>query len=182
MEHTSVCLHNKIELKDRILLFDGDSVYYPNNIDKLIANNGRYVTELTDEIKQYNKLVSSSQRFEVKTDCQQFEINWNIPDYYKTLDVQQYVFDQHIKLTGDCSDTDVQLRDQRLITELIMFKKRNLFPFLQGLIWVINSLLENDIVWGVGRGSSVASYLLYVIGVHDVDSFEYQLDINDFFH
>jgi DNA polymerase III alpha subunit len=37
-------------------------------------------------------------------------------------------------------------------------------------------------VWGIGRGSSVSSYVLYVLGVHDVDSYAYDLDIGDFLH
>ena len=29
---------------------------------------------------------------------------------------------------------------------------------------------ENNIVWGVGRGSPVASYVLFLIGVHRINS------------
>jgi DNA polymerase III alpha subunit len=39
---------------------------------------------------------------------------------------------------------------------------------------------SNNIVWGVGRGSSVASYVLYLLGVHKVDSIKYGLDIREF--
>jgi len=39
---------------------------------------------------------------------------------------------------------------------------------------------KNNLVWGVGRGSSVSSYLLYLIGVHKVDSYKYRLDIKEF--
>jgi DNA polymerase III alpha subunit len=39
---------------------------------------------------------------------------------------------------------------------------------------------ENNIVLGVGRGSSVASYVLYLLGVHRVDSLKYDLDIKEF--
>ena len=39
---------------------------------------------------------------------------------------------------------------------------------------------ENNIVLGVGRGSSVASYILYLLGIHKVDSLAYNLDIKEF--
>jgi DNA polymerase III alpha subunit len=39
---------------------------------------------------------------------------------------------------------------------------------------------KNKIVWGVGRGSSVASYVLFLIGIHKVNSLKYNLDIKEF--
>ena len=40
---------------------------------------------------------------------------------------------------------------------------------------------EKNSSWGVGRGSSVSSYCLYLIGIHMVDSIKYNLDIQEFF-
>jgi DNA polymerase III alpha subunit len=37
-----------------------------------------------------------------------------------------------------------------------------------------------DIIWGVGRGSSVASYVLYIIGIHRINSIQYDLDYKEF--
>ena len=56
---------------------------------------------------------------------------------------------------------------------------RNLFPVLKVLIYIIDTMRKNNLVWGIGRGSSVASYVLYLIGVHKVDS-KYNLDIKEF--
>ena len=39
---------------------------------------------------------------------------------------------------------------------------------------------DNQVIWGVGRGSSVASYVLYLIGIHKIDSMYYDLPINEF--
>ena len=39
---------------------------------------------------------------------------------------------------------------------------------------------ENNLIWGVGRGSSVASYVLYKLGVHRIDSIFYDLDPGEF--
>jgi DNA polymerase III alpha subunit len=47
--------------------------------------------------------------------------------------------------------------------------------------YIVDTLRKNQIVWGVGRGSSVASYALYLIGVHKIDSVKYDLPIGEFF-
>ena len=51
----------------------------------------------------------------------------------------------------------------------------------QFLIYFVDTLRANNVVWGVGRGSSVASYVLFIIGVHKIDSVKYKLPINEFF-
>ena len=38
----------------------------------------------------------------------------------------------------------------------------------------------NNVVWGLGRGSSTASYILYLLGVHKIDSLYYDLPIEEF--
>jgi hypothetical protein len=49
---------SKTELSDRTLYYDGDSVVSPNQVVELIDKGFKdlYVTELTEEIKQYNRL------------------------------------------------------------------------------------------------------------------------------
>jgi DNA polymerase III alpha subunit len=49
------------------------------------------------------------------------------------------------------------------------------------MIYLVDVMRENSVVWGVGRGSSVASYVLYLIGVHKIDSVKYNLDFKEFF-
>ena len=69
---------------------------------------------------------------------------------------------------------------ERISIELEMYRTRNLYPILQVLIYIIDTMRKHDIVWGVGRGSSVASYVLYILGIHKVDSLKYNLDIKEF--
>jgi len=45
---------------------------------------------------------------------------------------------------------------------------------------MVDTFRKNNVVWGVGRGSSVSSYVLYLLGVHRVDSIKYKLNINEF--
>jgi len=55
-----------------------------------------------------------------------------------------------------------------------------MFDLLIYLKYLVDTLRSQNIVWGVGRGSSVASYCLYLIGVHKVNSMQYNLDIHEF--
>jgi DNA polymerase III alpha subunit len=61
-----------------------------------------------------------------------------------------------------------------------LFQERNMFDLLRFLVYIVDVMREHDIVWGVGRGSSVASYVLYLIGIHKIDSIFYDLDIEEF--
>lgn len=95
---------------------------------------------------------------------------WFMPDKYKALDVLAHV----ISL---CS---TQAEIERVNKEYELFKERELDDVLRFFIYLVDYLRENSIVWGVGRGSSVASYILFLIGVHKIDSMRYSLDIKEF--
>ena len=60
------------------------------------------------------------------------------------------------------------------------YGKRDMHNLLRYMIYLVDFMRENNIVWGVGRGSSVASYVLYLIGVHKIDSIQYDLDWTEF--
>lgn len=96
--------------------------------------------------------------------------NWYMPERYKDLDIAEYVL-------GLCN-SDVEL--QRCGKELMLFQERNLFNLLRYLVYLVDVMRENRVIWGVGRGSSVASYVLYKLGVHRVDSLYYDLDPEEF--
>jgi len=96
--------------------------------------------------------------------------NWFIPkDYCPNLVEILYSQCQTLEQT------------QRVDRELELFIKHGMYDVLHVMKYVVDTLRENNIVWGVGRGSSVASYVLYLIGVHKVDSIKYNLPIEEFF-
>jgi DNA polymerase III alpha subunit len=70
---------------------------------------------------------------------------------------------------------------ERVVEELRLFDKHDMIPVLKTMKYVVDTLRANNVVWGVGRGSSVASYVLFIIGVHKIDSVKYKLPINEFF-
>jgi len=96
--------------------------------------------------------------------------NWRMPKEYKDLDIAAYVL-------GLCKE---EHELQRVGEELILYQERDLFDLLRYLKYLIDTLRKNNIVWGVGRGSSVASYVLFLIGVHKIDSLYYNLNIDEF--
>jgi len=96
--------------------------------------------------------------------------NWYMPDDYKQLDIAEYVL----------SLCTTQEELQRCGTELLMYQDRNLFNLLRYLKYLVDTMKENNIIWGVGRGSSVSSYILYKMEVHKVDSMFYNLDVGEF--
>ena len=168
------------ELNGRTLWYDGDSTVNPDKIIELLSTGmpvkGMCVDEITSEIEQYNRIVGLDERIKTKVDIRDLDFEWNIPREYKSIDVGSYVTHLCDKLcTGVNHTRTIRIRD-----ELLLYNKLGLMDVLRVLIYVINTLRTHNIVWGVGRGSSVASYILYLIGVHDIDSIKYDLDITDF--
>lgn len=95
---------------------------------------------------------------------------WFMPDDYKQLDIADHVL-------GLCQTPD-QL--QRAGQELLLYQERGLFDLLRYLKYLVDTLKQNRVIWGVGRGSSVASYVLFLLGVHKIDSMFYDLDPTEF--
>ena len=101
------------------------------------------------------------------------EINskhWFIPNDY-CPNLVEFLYSQ-------CTTTE---QTQRVDQELELFIKNGMYDLLHVMKYVVDTLRENNVVWGVGRGSSVASYVLHLIGVHKIDSVKYNLPIEEFF-
>ncbi|NJO62370.1 MAG: hypothetical protein HC836_30345 [Richelia sp. RM2_1_2] len=65
------------------------------------------------------------------------------------------------------------IEKDRVLTELNLFRERNMEMVLRSLIFLVDLMRNNNVVWGVGRGSSCASYCLFLIGIHKVDAIKY---------
>jgi len=95
--------------------------------------------------------------------------NWFMP--------KNYCFDLIDYLYSLCKNDE---QTTRVTEELELFKKHNMLELLCYLKYLVDIMREHKIVWGVGRGSSVSSYILYLIGVHKIDCLKYNLDIKEF--
>ena len=96
--------------------------------------------------------------------------NWFMPKEYKEFDIAKYVLNL-------CTH---QAEIQRAGKELLLFEKRGLLVLLQYMKYLVDTMRKHDIVWGVGRGSSVSSFVLFLIGIHRINSLYYDLDIEEF--
>jgi len=94
-----------------------------------------------------------------------------MPEEYKTLNIEEWLYTQIPP--WDPEHTRVE-------EELAAYKERNMLDLLRWLKYFVDTCTENNIVWGVGRGSSVSSYILYIIGVHQINSIKYNLDWQEF--
>lgn len=143
----------------------------------LYSNRLELFQEITalasDEI---NQLISTSD-IKIKithslteADCDHSHLEWFVPDKYLNMDIEQWVRSQ-------CNCLE-QLN--RVNEELEEFSSRGLIPLLRWLKFFVDTCRENNILWGVGRGSSVSSFVLYLIGVHRIDSMKCELDWREF--
>lgn len=130
---------------------------YNDSVDLLYAD--------MPKLKAIRPVDSSIEEFDSKN-----QSTWHMPQDYKDLDIAEWILNQ-------CKH-DYEL--QRVGQELLMFQERDLFNLLRYLKYLVDTLRKNNIVWGVGRGSSVSSYVLYLIGVHKIDSLYYELSIDEF--
>lgn len=162
-------VYNRHELYD--MLYDGSdinnikTVEWNEDFDKF--NNAILSNHLTETLySALDKLTMSIEDFDEMN-----QNNWFIPDEYKNIDLHKYCLDRCADEVVDCA---------RVCEELYAFEKRGLDDLLRYIIYLVDFMRANDIVWGVGRGSSVASFVLYIIGIHRINSIQYELDWREF--
>lgn len=98
------------------------------------------------------------------------QANWHMPNEYKNMDIAEHVL-------GLCNG-EAEL--QRAGHELLLYQERDLFDLLCYCVYLVDTMKDNNIIWGVGRGSSVSSFVLYLIGIHQVNSLYYELPVEEF--
>ena len=148
-------------------LFLQDPTRTINNalVNVAIDFNGFLSLENTPNLKQYQDPKLSLEEFDTIN-----QSKWYMPKEYYDLDIAKWVLDQ-------CK-SEAELH--RAGDELIKFQERNMFVLLQYLKYLVDTMRKNNIVWGVGRGSSVASFVLFLIGIHRINSLYYDLSIDEF--
>ena len=165
----------------------GNVVFDSNTIINFLYKNNTNISKLPsildNDIKLYNyycnlydkKNECLSEYKEPNISIEEFDEklikNWFIPNDYKNINIEEYLYNK-------CT---TQEEINRVTNELELFKKHDLILLLKFMIYFIDTLRENNLIWGVGRGSSVASYILYIIGVHKVNPLKYNIPIEDFF-
>mgnify|MGYP005726032685 CR=1 FL=1 len=149
-----------------------------------ISEKGKiHLVETNDDIDKFNTAMEEQgmnplQKYipldvDKKTFDGVCQSEWFMPEKYKKINLYEYVLG---RLSTPAEDSTMK----RVWEELDAFKERGLHDLLRYMIYLVDFMRENNIVWGVGRGSSVASYVLYIIGVHRVNSIQFDLDWREF--
>jgi len=178
----------KSELSDRNLRFDGVSEIEPDQLARFlllgIPPNKLRVTSETPDIAEFNTQVSErEQLLPVQQEPINLDMGWQLPEEYQNLDLQEYMAKQFEKnCPASYTPEMVEKALDRIVDELQEVEARGMVQFMQTVIYIIDQLRENNVLWGVGRGSSCASYLLYLIGLHVVDCVVLDVPADEFFH
>lgn len=168
----------KTELADRTLWFDGTCEVNADRVPELLLHGVNpsdiVVKEMTKDIKDFNLLSDDEFIACGKTHNEKIDMSWNIPESYQKLNLIEYVMDR-AKAKGPAYV-------KRAEEELAEIGTRGLGTIFKTLIFVIDQLKLNKQLWGVGRGSSCASLVLHLIGVHEVDPVKYDIPMEEFYH
>lgn len=142
----------------------------PDIVQKLIVEDCDEITELNQLLESPILISKNLQNYDNTDDYDlDNQKEWFIPENYKNFDIEGFLVNQ-------CPTQNYE----RLVAELQEFRSKNMIDLLRWLKYFIDTCRTNNIVWGVGRGSSVASYVLFLIGVHKIDSVKYNLDYKEF--
>ena len=168
----------KIKINDH-----GDCIFKEQDVIDLLYTDPTFdIAKLFfEDTKQYNSslkqlgidlpIINTAPDRETLADFDHKNINnWHMPDKYYQIDVLEWLLDK-------CQNDDEKTR---VHMEYKLFEQKDFIKVLQFLIYFVDTLRANNIVWGVGRGSSVASFCLFLVGVHKINPLLYNLDITEF--
>jgi DNA polymerase III alpha subunit len=158
----------------------GNVIYQEKDIfDLIYSNKIDYLSEILIEKTASTQQLKTNSELNLKlfeqldVDREQFDAmcqtDWFMPSEYRNMDIEEF-------LVNLCPKQNYP----RLVEELQEFQSRNMIDILRVLKYVVDTLHDKNVLWGVGRGSSVASYALFLIGVHKIDSVKYDLDWREF--
>lgn len=140
------------------LIVEGDVEQYNQSIDLNADSLPQVTANILDNLPNLEDFDSQNRK------------NWFMPQEYFSFPIEDWLYQR-------CS-TDKERERVRL--ELDLYAQYKMFDVLYYLKYLVDTMREHKIVWGVGRGSSVSSFVLYLMGVHKINSIEYDLDIHEF--
>jgi DNA polymerase III alpha subunit len=168
----------KIKIKNRDIKEEGQVVLSDDAIvEALFSSNLLENCAANDSVsvQNFNKWANAYDIEEIpvitnQVDHSKNQNTWKMPKKYKELDIISHLY--------SLCNTQTQL--DRVNAELSLYTERNMLDVLRYLVYLVDIMRENNVLWGLGRGSSVASYILFLLKIHRVDSIKYNLDITEF--
>ena len=175
----------KTDLSDYTLWFDGVIEVDPQNLEGLFLKNippSRIaVSEVTPDLVRYNRLAKDKITTKEEIDADKISFDWNIPPEYLNMDIAVRIWKAFETRRPKMAPGIVDAYVARISRELKEYAQRGLLDVLRVLAYTIDTFKANNVVWGVGRGSSCASYILYLLEVHSVDPVKYEIPLEEFF-
>jgi len=176
------------QLQNRILRFDGVSVVSPEMVAQCLLLGATpaklRVTSDCWEVSQFNQNSPDEEQIKVGADDPvSLNLRWHLPLEYQELDLHGYLLDTAAPIISERYDeSDQSIAIQRVVDELEEINRRGMVEFIKTIIFVIDTFKKDGVVWGVGRGSSCASFILFILGLHSVDCIRLDVPMSEFFH
>jgi len=161
-------IYTQDDVCDMLMQGHDPAIFNGMLIDHIDLESMAHVLENIPEFVEYSKV--SQEDLDQQDYDRRCQNTWHMPAEYQQLDIAAHVL--------ALCNTDAEL--QRVGQELLLFQERDLFDLLRYLKYLVDVMTQNHVIWGVGRGSSVASYVLYLLGVHRINSMYYDLDPHEF--
>lgn len=170
-----------IDLGNRKILGDGTVVCSESAIIEMLYAGleiSDAVVEPCDDIRMFhnaNQMLDAGLNGPIPGDDEiygnvDWYASWLTPERYDNINVLEHCL-------AKCTDA---AQAERVRYEMTLFQERNMIPVLRHLIYLVDDLRARGILWGVGRGSSVSSYVLYLIGINRIDPLRFGLDVREF--
>jgi DNA polymerase III alpha subunit len=171
----------KTKLDGRTLWYDGVSEVAPKTLQHLLMQGVPLaklaVTEMTADVIKLNEVSDDQVGLKTSIPDNTLPPEWSLPSKYKYLSLDELYYSLAEKIEHD---ELYELRLARFVEELGLFEKFELHDILKALKYIVDTMVEKQVVWGVGRGSSCSSYMLYLLGLHEVDVVRYDIPVTDF--
>lgn len=171
-----------IKTKNKEIVINSDDLLeclYNDILPKNVVCDSDLHHELHDKYTQltdiYGLIVNTESTLNTEDFDKFKQSNWFMPETFKNIGDIELLQVIHGLDNNNNSNTKA-----RIEYEFNVFRNRNLLNVLRFLLYFVTTCRDNNIVLGVGRGSSVSSYILYLIGIHKVDSIKYNLDFSEF--
>ena len=169
-------------LHDRIITDRGEVVFsYENLIQRVLS--GKPISHLTTvphpDVEKY--AYRRGQEMSLWEDDGQVEgpdqqtFEWITPEPYRSCDIEVMCLEaiESRSLGREYLD--------RFEREWSIVESRGMVDFLRCLVYVTDTMRKNKTVWGLGRGSSCASLVLFLLRVNKVDPVRYDIPMEEFY-
>ena len=175
------------ELAERALRYDGVSIISPAQVARhLLMGVPPAMLRLVEhdaDTERFNEEADEPLAL-AGPEPVKLKFGWKLSAEYAHLNIEEYFISRgvdHILKAGYTADQQVEAM-QRISNELTQVHQRGMVEFVRTVIYVLDTFRQHNVLWGVGRGSSCASYLLFLAGLHVVDCIKYDVPMAEFFH